>query len=159
MISPPWREFSQGKVGARGQGFLERGYVMAIDLPKMRILLLEKRGELLRNAAGLTEVRPGSVGSEEVSESPQDLGDAAIDVVEMQREQAILVNDQTLLQEVDDALARIENGTYGRCIVCGQPIPQKRLEAIPWAARCIKDEEEFERKRGELDRQGPSSSP
>ncbi|HLG65321.1 MAG TPA: TraR/DksA C4-type zinc finger protein [Ktedonosporobacter sp.] len=35
---------------------------------------------------------------------------------------------------------------YGTCVDCGQPIPEKRLEAIPWAARCIKDEEKLERR-------------
>jgi DnaK suppressor protein len=118
---------------------------MAIDLPKMRTLLCERREELLHNTAGLTEARPGSVGPEEGGEGSQDLGDVAVDVVEMQQKQAILIHDQALLQEVDDALARIENGTYGRCIVCGRAIPQKRLEAIPWAARCVKDEEEVEK--------------
>jgi DnaK suppressor protein len=45
---------------------------------------------------------------------------------------------------VQNALERIEKGTYGKCIVCGQPIPEKRLEALPWAARCVKDEERLE---------------
>jgi len=118
---------------------------MALDLPKMRTLLYEKREELLRDIAGLTEAHPKPVGPEEASEGPQDFEEAAVDAVEMEQERAVLLNDQALLQEVDNALARIDDGTYGRCIVCGQPIPQQRLEAIPWAARCVKDETEFER--------------
>jgi DnaK suppressor protein len=42
-----------------------------------------------------------------------------------------------LLVEVQQALARIDNGTYGMCSNCGQPIPEKRLEAIPWATLCV----------------------
>jgi len=118
---------------------------MAIDLSKMQSLLYEKRAELLRDIVGLTEAHPVPVSPEEASEGPQDIGDVAVDVVEMEEERAVLINDQALLQEINDALARIENGSYGRCIVCGQPIPQERLEALPWAARCVKDEEEFEK--------------
>ena len=47
---------------------------------------------------------------------------------------------QTLTQ-VRDALRRIENGTYGRCIDCGRPIEHARLEAIPWAPHCLDDQE------------------
>ncbi|HCF84935.1 MAG TPA: transcriptional regulator, partial [Ktedonobacter sp.] len=67
-----------------------------------------------------------------------------VDFLEIQQEQSILVNEQALLTEVQNALERIEKGTYGKCIVCGQPIPEKRLEALPWAARCVKDEERLE---------------
>ncbi|HAG99869.1 MAG TPA: transcriptional regulator, partial [Ktedonobacter sp.] len=67
-----------------------------------------------------------------------------VDFLEIQQEQSILVNEQALLTEVQNALERIEKGTYGTCIVCGQPIPEKRLEALPWAARCVKDEERLE---------------
>ena len=43
------------------------------------------------------------------------------------------------LQEVDDALARIEAGTYGTCTSCGKKIPVERLEAVPWTKLCIDD--------------------
>jgi RNA polymerase-binding transcription factor DksA len=45
-----------------------------------------------------------------------------------------------LLQQlalVDAALARIADGTYGRCTVCQRPIPDERLEVVPWAATCV----------------------
>ena len=45
------------------------------------------------------------------------------------------------LMEVQDALARIENGTYGKCLDCGEAIPAARLNAVPWAAYCIRDQE------------------
>jgi DnaK suppressor protein len=56
------------------------------------------------------------------------------------------MNEQVLLCEVQAALERLEAGTYGRCIECGQSIPEKRLEAIPWAARCLKDEAALEQR-------------
>jgi DnaK suppressor protein len=47
---------------------------------------------------------------------------------------------------VQAALKRIEDGTYGKCIVCGRPIPEKRLEAIPWAARDAEHEAALEQR-------------
>ncbi len=46
-------------------------------------------------------------------------------------------NDRTLLQLVDEALNRIEQGNYGECVHCGGPVEIKRLEAVPWARHCI----------------------
>ena len=59
-------------------------------------------------------------------------------------DQAILDNEKTLLTEVQQALARIENGTYGICSNCRQPIPEQRLEALPWATLCVVCEPEPE---------------
>ena len=49
------------------------------------------------------------------------------------------LNDQAEqeLAQVNAALARVENGTYGSCSVCGEPIGEKRLEAVPYAATCV----------------------
>ena len=41
------------------------------------------------------------------------------------------------LKDVDRALVKLDEGTYGRCDVCGRPIGAERLEAIPWAVRCV----------------------
>ncbi len=46
-------------------------------------------------------------------------------------------NDRSLLQLVDEALNRIEQGHYGECVHCGGPVEIKRLEAVPWARHCI----------------------
>jgi DnaK suppressor protein len=45
------------------------------------------------------------------------------------------------LEQVQDALHRLEDGTYGTCLVCGRPIEPARLEALPWAANCLEDQE------------------
>lgn len=117
---------------------------MTIDLSLMRQRLEAKQAELQQNIGGLTEAYPNPVGAIEASEGPQDFEEVAVDFLETQQEQSLFVNEQALLTEVQNALKRIENGTYGKCIECGQSIPEKRLEAIPWAARCIKDEERLE---------------
>lgn len=119
---------------------------MAIDIQKMKERLEAKRAELKEQIAGLTEAHPAVVNSDEASEGPQDFEETAVDFLETQQEQSVLVNEQALLTEVEEALKRIENGTYGLCVVCGQPIPEKRLEAIPWASRCVKDEEQLEKR-------------
>ena len=43
------------------------------------------------------------------------------------------------LADVERALDKLDEGTYGTCDVCGEPIGDERLEAIPWAARCVRD--------------------
>ena len=48
--------------------------------------------------------------------------------------------DWNILIEVREALQRIKNGTFGKCTVCGQPINSDRLNAIPWAAYCLNDQ-------------------
>jgi DnaK suppressor protein len=48
------------------------------------------------------------------------------------------------LKEVRDALKRIENGTFGKCLADGRQIPEKRLNAIPWTPYCLKHEKELE---------------
>ena len=80
----------------------------------------------------------------EIEEKPGDFEEAAVDFLETQQEQSIMVNEQSLLTEVQQALKRIEDGTYGLCVVCGKPIPEKRLEAIPWAARDVEHEAQLE---------------
>lgn len=52
--------------------------------------------------------------------------------------------DTTILQQVRDALGRIEDGTYGQCLVDGGPIEPKRLDAVPWAPYCIRHQKLLE---------------
>ena len=56
-------------------------------------------------------------------------------------------HDERLLVAIDAALQRIENGTYGKCVNCGAPIPEERLEAMPWATLCIDCKRKEERAR------------
>ena len=119
---------------------------MAIDIQQMRQRLEQKQQELQDSIARLTEAHPQPVDAVEASDGPQDFEDVAVDFLEMQQEQSLLVNQQALLIEVQRAIERIDNGTYGKCVECGQPIPEKRLEALPWAARDVKCEEKLEQK-------------
>src|SRR5947208_17165352 len=119
---------------------------MTIDLSLMRQRLEAKQAELQKNISGLTEAHPEPVGAIEASDGPQDFEEVAVDFLETQQEQSLLVNEQALLAEVERALKRIDQGTYGKCTNCGQPIPEKRLEALPWASRDVKCEEQLEQR-------------
>jgi DnaK suppressor protein len=119
---------------------------MTIDLHEMKSRLEVKRDELLTNISGLTEAHPVPTDSIEASDGPNDFEDKAIDFSELQKEQSLLVNEQALLTEVLGALKRIDEGTYGICVACGNPIPEKRLEAIPWASRDVKCEQALEQR-------------
>ena len=119
---------------------------MTIDIQKMKQRLEEKKAELEGQIGDLTEAYPEPVDTTEISEGPQEFEETAVDFQETQQEQSILVNEQALLTEVNAALKRIEDGTYGFCTVDGVPIPEKRLEAIPWASLCIKDQEALEQR-------------
>ena len=73
----------------------------------------------------------------------------------LNRELAIrnLDRDSKLLKDVEEALSRIETGVFGMCLQCEDKIPEKRLNAVPWASYCLTCQEEFDRCRdaGELE--------
>jgi RNA polymerase-binding protein DksA len=56
---------------------------------------------------------------------------------EMEKELSILENTRDILAKVEDALSRIDDGTYGTCDVCGDAIPVARLEALPYTKMCV----------------------
>jgi DnaK suppressor protein len=118
---------------------------MTINIERMKERLEAKRTELQEQIAAQTEAYPTPVDPIELDEG-QEFEDTAVDFLEMQKEQSVEVNLQALLTEVQDALKRIKDGTYGRCVVCGKYIPEKRLEAIPWAARCVEDQAKLEQR-------------
>ncbi|MGD8190054.1 TraR/DksA C4-type zinc finger protein [Brevibacillus ginsengisoli] len=60
--------------------------------------------------------------------------DVGTEMFEREKDLSLYLLDREQLREIDQALERIENGTYGICTVSGKPIPEERLEAIPWAA-------------------------
>ena len=62
---------------------------------------------------------------------------AASQVFAQQRDLALRDHDTQHLEAVEEALARVDAGTYGRCTTCDREIPAERLEARPWAALCI----------------------
>jgi len=79
------------------------------------------------------------------AEATQDPADMAANAYTKELLMSMSTNDRQLLQSIDTALERIGGGDYGRCANCGQPIQEKRLEAVPWARHCIKCQDLIER--------------
>jgi DnaK suppressor protein len=113
----------------------------AIDTEQFRELLLEKRGAVVEALDYLHKENPRSLEDETgelVSGSAdQHLADTATETVDREIDYTLEETDGRLLAAIDDALARIEAGTYGVCVNCGAQIPPERLEAMPWAMLCI----------------------
>ena len=75
---------------------------------------------------------------EQVVDSPRDTADDSVSDEAQSEDFTEAELDATVLQQVREALQRIEDGTFGRCVVDGEPIEPKRLEAIPWTPYCLK---------------------
>lgn len=108
------------------------------EVEEFRRLLEEERDRLTRELEAieehLPEVEQISVDS---SGYDEDIADVAADTFEREKGFAIENSVQTLLNQVEEALGRIDDNTYGICELCGQPIHIERLRAIPYARLCI----------------------
>jgi len=60
---------------------------------------------------------------------------------------AVAETDSAILAQVRAALKRIDAGTFGKCVVDGSPIEEKRLQAVPWTPYCLKHQQELEQRR------------
>jgi DnaK suppressor protein len=79
------------------------------------------------------------------AEATQDPADMAANAYTKELLMSMSTNDRQLLDSIDAALDRIQGGEYGKCINCGEPILEKRLEAVPWARHCIRCQDLIER--------------
>jgi DnaK suppressor protein len=102
-------------------------------------LLIEKERELQSSLAGLEDAARAS-GAAEVRD-PTDDASSSEETSESLEEGALL---SRTLQQVRDALHRIEDGTYGTCTLCGRRIDPSRLEAIPWTPYCLEDQQKHD---------------
>mgnify|MGYP001592183496 CR=1 FL=1 len=73
------------------------------------------------------------------------LADSATDTFMRELDEGLEENAEHILEEIEGALRRIEDGTYGVCVACGRPIGEDRLEAVPYATLCIDDKRAQER--------------
>ena len=109
-------------------------------LLKLQKALLKKRARLMGNVEKLEEesfMNSQKDFSGDISGYKTHIADIGSDASGMELMLGLASNQQKLLQQVNDALERIEKGTYGLCLECGKPIPQARLEAIPEAELCL----------------------
>jgi YteA family regulatory protein len=111
----------------------------AIDTDHFRKALLEERGRVEAALQNLHEETSGTLSEDAGEESAYDnhLADTATETYDRELDYTLEENSERLLAEIDAALVRIENGTYGTCTNCGKQIPEERLEALPWTTLCI----------------------
>jgi DnaK suppressor protein len=111
------------------------------EIGDLRTRLESERGEL---AAQLTTIEDQAFAATQ-SDMSGDVGvddesaDAGTATFEREKELSIEQNVRDLIQKIDRALKRIDDGTYGICERCGKPIEKARIKALPYVDLCIKD--------------------
>ena len=117
------------------------------DLERFRKMLLDMKAELERDWEHFEEENLSKSLRDQVGQvssfttHPADMGS-----VTDEQERAFLLagHEKQILDAIDRALKRIEDGTYGKCVMCGAPISKERLKAIPYAEYCIECQEKIE---------------
>lgn len=130
-----------------------RTFLTRKELAQFRVMLLEKRRSLLGDMTGLeAEIHRGAHGAANVLSLSlvTHLADVATDCHGMEMTAGLLASECELLREIDEALDRIDDGTYGICLATGQPIGKARLKARPWAKYCIEYARSLERRLGPI---------
>jgi DnaK suppressor protein len=117
-----------------------------LDLERFRGIL-ERERERLQQASRAVH-HDGSL-VEETGDlaigSGDHIADSASETYLRELDEGLEENAEHVLAEIDDALERIDDGTYGLCASCGGPIGLERLEAVPYARLCIDDKRALER--------------
>ena len=137
---------------------------MDTDLARQRLAEERERLDEVRStfdAEGLTDQSENdSVG--ELSSYDQHQADLGTETFEREKDLSILEQVEAELADVEHALRRLDEGTYGTCEVCGKPIPEERLEAMPATRLCLEHQAEAEREvriSGERADVGPGQAP
>ena len=118
----------------------------AIDVDRFRDLLLDHRSQVANAIEHFRREHEGSL-EEETDEIPSDnhMADVATDTFDRELDFSLEESSEQLLHAIDEALGRIDAGTFGVCQSCGREIDPERLEAIPYARLCIECKRREER--------------
>ena len=108
------------------------GVAEGMDVQNYKDALLRKRGEIV----GTGGIKPLQASMENNTRQG-DMADQASGNNEVHIQLRLKQTDAKILQAIEEALWRIEKGTYGACRDCGEPIAEARLKAIPWTRVCI----------------------
>jgi RNA polymerase-binding protein DksA len=113
--------------------------VNAIETDGFRETLLEERKRVEAAIQNLHDENPGTLAEDAGEETAYDnhLADTATETYDRELDYTLEENSGHVLAEIDAALKRIEEGSYGICTNCSKPIAIGRLEALPWATLCI----------------------
>ena len=106
------------------------------EIKEFKAMLLAKRNEILGNVISMED---GSLHRQrsDLSNMPIHMADLGTDNYNQELTLGLIDSERKLMREIDEALDRIENGTYGVCEGSGKPIPKTRLKSIPWARYCV----------------------
>ena len=115
------------------------------DLEHFRDLLLAKRREIVGDMSSMEREALRSSGGTNLSTLPIHMADMGTDNYEQEFTLGLVEKDRNLLREINAALGKIQNGTYGICEGTGKPIAKARLEAQPWARFSIEHARTLER--------------
>ena len=108
------------------------------DVEKFRVLLEEERARKLALLPALrADISSANAARQDSNVDDEHDPEGATIAFELSQASALLNQSTSGLAEVEAALQRILEGTYGTCAVCGQPIAEGRLEARPWTPFCI----------------------
>ena len=120
----------------------------AIETDRFRETLLDARKRVEAAIQNLHDEHPGTLAEDSGEETAYDnhLADTATETYDRELDYTLEENAEHVLGDIDAALTRIQDGTYGTCTNCGKPIPEERLEARPWATLCIGCQRERERR-------------
>jgi len=142
---------AQGSVphAPRARQEKSNNHLAAEEIKHFREKLLDKRRELLGDMANLREdalnkSRKDAAG--DLSSMPIHMADIGTDNYEQEFTLGLMENEQSLLREIDEALHRIDDGTYGICLATGKRISKARLRVQPWAKHCISYERRNEKR-------------
>lgn len=102
------------------------------ELEKYRRLLEQKKVELSDELAKARDAE-----EETTEESTQDIADKAVSSYTREFLYSLTDGERTVLLRIDEALNRIDDGTYGFCLNCGTQMSDRRLAAVPWAPHCV----------------------
>lgn len=109
-------------------------------------LLFAERKKFIENLTSLDTMNLAEQNSG-TGEDISDYAEIGTDAFDIQIALSLASEESQQLQEIDDALERIKNKTYGICEMCKEPIPRKRLEALPHARYCIQCQSEYEKQQ------------
>jgi RNA polymerase-binding protein DksA len=110
------------------------------DIEHFKKLLLEKRGEILGNVNQMEDEalrKSGMDATGNLSSMPIHMADLGSDNFEQEFALGLMDSERKLLKEIDEALLRMEQGTYGICLGFNRPISKARLDAQPWTKYSI----------------------
>ena len=119
------------------------------EMEELRERLVAERRDLEAQHAGIEESTFSSNQSDLTGETgfDEEYADSGTATFERERDLSLVNNLRDLMEKIDKALARIDEGTYGLCERCGKPIEKARLKALPYANLCLKDKQAEERVR------------